>query len=205
MKSKLRSLLTRLTVFSALIFGMSDLSAQPAPLSIGDITHLGYRMPESIKSLIDQSEYQQRYPTSQKLFVTWDSMNGAHQVRNRSDVANLYLKGKFSLDRREQGLHYSPGRFDPGFYGEQLLVVATTSAKEVRAITEINDSRMGYVEDSGQHPSRTDLYIPYVHLIIDLPDDPSIQHLEFVKRNNGTAGADKLIDLGGLDIQLPNR
>ena len=205
MKPKPCSRLACITVLVVLVFCTRDLPAEPVPLSVGDITNLGYHFPASVKSLDDQSEYQYRYPTSQKLFVTWDSMNGAHQVRNPSDVPDLYLKGKFSLDRREQSLHYSPGRFNPGFYGEQLLIVASTPTKEIRAIKEVNDSRMGYVEASGEHPSRTDLYIPYVHLIIDLPDDPLVQHIEFFKRNNGTAGADKLIDLGGLDIRLPNR
>jgi hypothetical protein len=85
------------------------------------------------------------------------------------------------------------------FMQDQLVVIATATGDEVRALVVFADPRASHSEDVS-HGERHDFVTPSVNFKLWLPDDPEIRKVIFFRPVPGENGKPRLERIG--DVML---
>jgi hypothetical protein len=148
-----------------------------------DIPATGSKLPADFSDIHEISKYQRRLTTHQKLFITWDSMNG-RQGFLKKEEADAYgnTSGTFTLAKQQKGLAGSPGPVNTSLYQNRILIVGRSKSNEIRCLATIHDPREMHSEDfRGGTPNRIDSVDPMVTFDLEFCDDSDITALDFLQ------------------------
>lgn len=161
---------------------------------------VGFHLPSYQSSIDELMSYQVSLPSHQELRVAWDSIPGTEGIKRREQVEGVTLSKDFILLTRNQNLNGAPGKTTTQLGSDDLVVIGTTAAGEIRAIRIQPDPRMSRSESlsPGQPKERHDFVTPKVAIDIRLPEDSKITSIVFLKPIPNNKGGWRLQNLGVL-------
>ncbi len=145
-----------------------------------DLQATGLHLPSYVPTLWELMWYLSHVDFHQQLMVEWDSMPGRQDPIKKQDTVGTPVSGNFTVLERTQRLRGGCGKSIPD--ATELIVAAVTTQNEIRALQFSRDPRDWHGDYfGGAKPEGYQVVFPKARLILNLPDDPQIQTLVFLK------------------------